>query len=396
MNGQGGLGFRWHPSARVFDGAGREYLRLAEGLALPPERPSGQALALALAAGGFRIGGGDALPDGFETLTGGSSGAPRRIRRSKASWIASFTVNARLFGIGPEVRVAVLGRLVHSLALYGAVEAVHLGAELHMMDDLRPDRQRRAMAERGLQVLYATPAQARLMVEAGGPVVDGLRQVLIGGSKLDRALRLGIAAMAPGAVVTEFYGAAEASFITLAGAECPEGSVGLPYPWVELQVSGPDGQRLGAGEVGEIWLRSPYLFEGYAGNDPGSARWRDGFLSVGEIGALRGGYLYLAGRAGRMVTIADQNVFPEEIEAFLATLPGVTRAAVLPMPDAARGQRLVAVLMGDAGEETAILSALRERLGPLQAPKKLIWRQDWPVLASGKTDLVQLAADLAS
>ena len=44
------------------------------------------------------------------------------------------------------------------------------------------------------------------------------------------------------------------------------------------------------------------------------------------------GYLYLHGRKGRMVTVADQNVFPEEIEALMEALPGITRAAVLPAP----------------------------------------------------------------
>ena len=290
--------------------------------------------------------------------------------------------------------MAVLGRLVHSLALYGALEAVHLGAELHLLDDLRPDRQRRVLADRGVQVLYGTPAQARLMVEASGELT-GLRQVLIGGSKLDGALRRGMAAMAPDAEVTEFYGAAEASFISLAGADCPEGCVGKPYPGVELRVCGPVGEAMADGEVGEIWVRSRYLFEGYAGDDPGAARWRDGFLSVGEAGAVRRGQLFLAGRAGRLVTVADQNVFPEEIEALLLTLPGVTRAAVLPLADASRGRRLVAVLMGDAREEVVILTALRARLGTTKAPKALIWRQDWPVLASGKTDFLQLATELS-
>ena len=393
MNKQGNLGFRWHPEARVFDGAGREYFEVSQGVSLPPERPSGRALALGIAAGAFRIGGGAAVPDGFETLTGGSSGVPRRISRSAASWIASFAVNAGLFGIGPTVRVAVLGRLVHSLALYGAVEGVHLGAEVHLLDDLRPDRQRQALATLGVQVLYATPAQARLLVESGDEITR-LHQVLIGGSKLDAGLRSGIGAMAPGAAVTEFYGAAETSFISLAGADCPQGSVGVPFPRVELQVCGDRGEVLEEGQVGEIWVRSPYLFKSYAKDDPGSAQWRGGFLSVGEIGTLRGGYLYLSGRTGRMVTIADQNVFPEEIEAFLTTRQGVAHAAVLPVPDAARGHHLVAVLMGTA-DDAAILSALRLRFGSLKSPKRLIWRQDWPMLASGKTDLRLLAADLS-
>lgn len=347
------------------------------------DRPSGAALARAF-GGPFRIGGAGGLSatEGmFETLTSGSSGQPRRILRPMASWIASFQVNAGLFGIGPGRRVAVLGRLVHSLSLYGAVEAVHLGAELHLLDDLRPDRQRAALAARAIDLLYATPAQLRLLVEAGGPVL-ALGHVVVGGSKLDDSLRAALGQMAPAACISEFYGAAEASFITLAGPDCPPASVGRPYPGVELRVTGAPG---------EIWLRSPYLFTGYAGDNPGGARWQDGWLSVGEMGRLENGFLYLAGRAGRMVTVADHNVFPEEIEGFLATLPGVTRVAVLPRPDALRGVHLVAVLQGDPAQEGAILAAARAHLGPLKSPRALIWLPgDWPVLASGKTDLAAL------
>jgi long-chain acyl-CoA synthetase len=286
-------------------------------------------------------------------------------------------VNAELFGIGPGVRVAVLGRLVHSLALYGAVEGLCLGADVHLLDDLRPDRQRAALAARGIEVLYATPAQLRLMVEAGGAELP-LGRVLVGGSKLDAGLRAALAEMAPEAVVHEFYGAAEASFITLSGPDCPAGSVGRPYPGVEIAL-----------EAGEIWVHSPYLFQGYAGDDPGGALWCEGWLSVGEMGRMEGGFLHLQGRAGRMVTVADQNVFPEEIEAFLMGLPGVARAAVLPRADGLRGVHLVAVLMG-SGETSAVLAAGRAAFGSLKAPRVVHWVKDWPMLSSGKTDFAAL------
>ncbi|MEO6300364.1 MAG: AMP-binding protein [Paracoccaceae bacterium] len=378
--------FQWHPAARVFDGAGQEYYPAGSGASVTGERPAGVAIGQAIAAGSFRIGGDGPGPvAGFETLTSGSSGVARRVGRSCASWVASFTVNAGMFGIGPGVRVAALGRLSQSLAVYGALEAVYLGASLHLLDEVRPDRQRRILAERGVQVLYATPAQMRLMVEAGGAVLSDLRLVVIGGSKLDLGLRAGLRAMAPTAQMREFYGAAEASFITIADGDTPEDSVGRAYPGVELRVDG-----------GEIWVRSPYLFDGYAGDDPGSARWQGGWLSVGEMGYLRDGHLYLSGRAGRMVTVADQNVFPEEIEACLQGLGGVQRVAVLPVPDELRGHHLVAIVMGDARQEAAILAAARVKLGPLKAPKRLIWRGDWPVLTSGKTDLVTLARELAA
>ena len=380
-------GFAWHPKARLFDVAG-QFVPQGEPLqGVIADHPASASLA-ALGASAFRIGGVGPAPEAgpepvFETLTGGSSGAPRRIRRAQSSWIASFAVNADLFGIGPLTRVAVLGGLIHSLALYGAVEALHLGAELHLLGELRPDRQRTALAARAVGLLYATPAQLRLLVGVGGPPLPDLRYALVGGSKLDPALRASLAQMAPACDVYEFYGAAEASFITLAGPNTPPDAVGSAYPGVELRVSD-----------GEVWVKSPYLFEGYA-SDAGSARWQEGFLSVGEMGRLQDGQLYLSGRASRMVKVADQAVYPEEIESFLLAQTGVTQAAVLPRPDTLRGMHLVAVLQGDAAQEQVILQALRTEFGPLKAPKTLIWPDDFALLPSGKPDLRRLEREVS-
>ena len=55
---------------------------------------------------------------------------------------------------------------------------------------------------------------------------------------------------------------------------------------------------------------------------------------------------------------------------------------------------LLAVLQGDPGQEAAILAACRARFGALKAPRAVIWRGDWPVLASGKTDLQRLALEV--
>ena len=382
--------FRWHPKARLVDSSGAVVPALPQGGVVLPDTPSG--LAAAIGQPAFRIGAGDQPgPDPqdtpvFETLTSGSTGRPKRIRRTQASWTASFAVNAG-FGIGPGARVAVLGRLVHSLSLYGAVEGLHLGAEVHLLDALRPDRQAAALGRRGVTHLCATPAQVRLLAAAEVPWPQ-LQFVFVGGSKLDAALRDALAAMAPNAQVREFYGAAETSFITLADADTPDGSVGQAYPGVEIALD----------PGGEVWVRSPYLFLGYGdlladegqGGGLGSTRWRDGWLSVGEIGSLQSGYLYLKGRAGRMVTVADQNVFPEEIEGLLAAMPGIDQAVVVPVADPKRGMVLVACVQGDRSVEGATLAALRARLGPLKAPKRLIWLTDWPTLQSGKTDLSAL------
>lgn len=339
----------------------------------------------------------------FQTLTSGTTGGTRRIRRTHASWIRSFHENARLWGISPADNVAVLGRLSYSLSLYGAMEALHLGCDLHLLSELRPDRQLAALAARRITIIYATPAQLRLLLASHGAQhpdpVPSVRVVLVGGAKLDEATRSEVSTCFPAAAVREFYGAAETSFVTLSDAHTPTGSVGRAYPGVEIEIRAYDGDLLPAGEVGEVWVRSPYLFTGYAAGAARLTRWRDRFLSVGEMGWLdTGGYLYLRGRKNRMVTIADQNLSLDDVEAFLLTLPGIIRAAAVALPDRKRGH-LVHVAVesdGDGLSDDEILATCRGVFGVTRAPRAVHRPKEWPVLASGKTDLKAVEAVAAA
>ncbi len=311
----------------------------------------------------------------FETLTGGTTGTPRHIRRTQASWIASFEVNRTAWSLGAQTRAATLGSLTHSLTLYGALEVLHAGGEAHLLHGLRPDRQQQAIASRAITLLWATPSQVRLL---SGPPARGVTRLLIGGGALDAATDAHARALFPAAQIHSFYGAAETSFITLDGA---------PYPGVEIEIRNP-----AADGTGEVWLRSPYLFEGY-GNGPDPNRDDRGFTTVGERGWLTDGTLHLAGRADRAVRIAEQTVQLEEVEAALLALPGVTEAAVLPRPDPIRGTRLVAAYAGTAQLETSALTVLP----PLARPRSLtrIATEAWPRRPSGKTDLAAIEALLA-
>jgi len=125
----------------------------------------------------------------FQCLSAGTNGAPKRIRRSHLSWISSFTINAQLANISAADSYAIIGRLSHSLALYAALEAAHLGADLHALTELRPDRQLTAMTTLQSTILYATPTQLRLLCrQAKAANINQLsvRHIFCGGGKLDR------------------------------------------------------------------------------------------------------------------------------------------------------------------------------------------------------------------
>lgn len=334
-----------------------------------------------------------ARPGHLQCETSGSTGPAKRIRRSLRSWQACFETDSRLWQITARDRIAVMGPLSNSLTLYGLFAAQHLGVAAVVIDTDRPDERQSRLAEAAPTLLYTTPTQLRQLGTCAQGGIGSVRRVLVGGGFLDRAACEAAARLFPEAGLTGFYGAAETSFITLDETGGAGGSVGRPYPGVTLRVRDEAGRDLPAGETGTIWVKSPYLFDSYAAGTAPDTRWRDGFLSVGELGWLsETGALFLAGRRSRMFTVADRNVFPEAIERFLLSLPGPTAAAVLPQPDPARGNLPVAFLSGPGLDTGALLAACRQHFGPGAAPRRIVTLDALPSLPSGKPDLRALAA----
>ena len=255
--------------------------------------------------------------------TSGSSNNPKIIRRRPASWIDSFEINRVQYGLTESDRVGVLGALDHSLSLYATMEALHVGADVYLLAGLSPRRQFRSLLESGITLLYATPTQLRLLVEASSlfqEKLPDLKLVLTGGGKLDSLCCTDLQTLCPHAKILEFYGATETSFITISDEDTPDGSVGKPFPDVKLKICDPNG--LETKGVGEIWVESPYLFHSYAAGYSKDTRWQDGFLSIGEMGFIdANGNLFLKGRTSRMVTVSDQNVFLEDVETILQCDP---------------------------------------------------------------------------
>uniref|UniRef100_UPI003A976985 AMP-binding protein n=1 Tax=Salipiger sp. TaxID=2078585 RepID=UPI003A976985 len=348
--------FRWSPETRLHVSGGAAPIRaLREAIREGGEftvSPAGIAPHARGVAGYFR------------TRSAGTTGAAKTIRRSHASWIASFEVNRAHLDLGAADRYGVLGDPVHSLALYAIVEAAHLGADLDCLAGMRPDRQARHLAEAGVSILYATPTQLLGLCAPGLPL-PALRHILCGGGRLPEGLRARVEALCPNATMREFYGAAETSFIAWGDGSGPPGSVGRPYPGAEVRI----------GPSGEIWVRSPYLFDGYAEGDSPHTRRENGFVTVGEMGGIDpDGFLTVAGRRSRMVTVADQNVFPEEIEAFLLGDPSVAHCAVVPRADPLRGNVLIAVIPGplDGATRDRLMARCRAAFGPLAAPREIV------------------------
>ncbi len=293
--------------------------------------------------------------------TSGTTGRPRAVVRTTESWVASFGHVAMLTGLERRSRLWLPGPLTATLNLFAATLARHVGAEV-------VDRPEDATHS------HLTPAALQRTLD-DGLRVDGLH-LTVAGDRLPSRTR--VDAEAAGATVSHYYGAAELSFVAWGSDEHDLKA----FPEVELAV-----------RDGEVWVRSPYLCEGYDG-DPGPLRRdSDGFATVGDRGVLTGGLLRVTGRGGEAVVTAGATVLPSDVEAALA--PGLRgTVVVVGLPHLALGQVVAAALTDPEDLTSAHADAVRT-LAPAQRPRRWFQIDEPPMTDAGKVDRVALAHRLA-
>jgi O-succinylbenzoic acid--CoA ligase len=150
------------------------------------------------------------------------------------------------------------------------------------------------------------------------------------------------------------------------------------------------GAEVGTGPAGELLIRGPMLFRRYRGDpERTAAALRDGWLHTGDLGHLApDGRVTVLGRRDDLVISGGVNVHPDEVEAVLATHPGVAEVAVAGRPDPEWGQRVAAFVVPRDPRRPPTLDDLRGhargRLAAAKAPRELVLVPSLPRTASGK------------
>ncbi|WP_460570537.1 AMP-binding protein [Humibacter soli] len=302
----------------------------------------------------------------WATLTSGTSGAPRLLTRSAASWQASFGAVSELLGASDRDAIVLPAPSSSSLTLFSLAHALGGGPQ-PVFPRIDPQGARVATA------FHGTPEGLDAMLDADA--IPGVRTALVGGSRLDERVRS--RAEGRGIHVIAYYGAAELSFVAL-----DDGDGLRPFPGVELEV-----------RDGVLWARSPYLALGYLG-DGGPMR-RDGdWATVGDLAELADGRLRLRGRADGAIITASATVVPEEVEQALRRLPGVRNAVVFAYPATGVGSLVAAMIEQDSEEARMDAGVLRRASAELLAPAhrpRLWFSGELPRTPSGKPARAEVA-----
>ena len=163
------------------------------------------------------------------------------------------------------------------------------------------------------------------------------------------------------------------------------GSVGFPFPGVSVRILDPEGNDVADGAVGEIYMKGPNLFAGYWRRPEATAEaHRDGWFRTGDIATRSAdGYFTLQGRRSDLIISGGFNIYPREIEEFLAEQPGVVEVAVASAPDPRRGEVPVAYVVGDC-DSAALEAACRAHLASFKIPRAFVRIDKLPRTALGK------------
>jgi long-chain acyl-CoA synthetase len=165
-------------------------------------------------------------------------------------------------------------------------------------------------------------------------------------------------------------------------------AIGVPVPGTDVRLVDDQGKDVAPGEAGELWVKGPQVMKGYWQRPDETARvLRDGWLATGDIGKMdEDGYFHIVDRKKDMILVSGFNVYPNEVEAVIATHPAVADAAVVGVPDDETGEIVVAFVTpkDPSVTEEAIRQHCKGSLTNYKVPRIVVMKNDLPKSPVGK------------
>ncbi len=233
-----------------------------------------------------------------------------------------------------------------------------------------------AVEEHRATRLNCVPAVWRRIIDqvasSGTDPLASIRFADTGTSETPLDLLIAIEGTVPRAHLRVFYGSTESGSVAAldhADIRSKPGSCGPPAPGVSVRI----------GDDGELWVKSPVLFDGYLDDpDATAACLVDGWYRTGDLAEEDDeGYLSIVGRTGDLIRTGGEAVVPAEVEAVLARLPSVAEVAVVGVPDPTWGEVVWAVVVAAPGRPVPTVEMLRARCAGAWPPSSTPGGSGW-------------------
>lgn len=333
--------------------------------------------------------------------TSGTTGAPKGCMHSHASLLHNALGAAPWLGMGPGDVTLIVVPMFHVTGLVmGMLASIRHGCKMVLLP--RWDRKRAARDISDHKVTHWPNIPTMVIDLLGGDDLDqydlsSLRYIGGGGAQMPDAVADRLSAVF-GVQYVEGYGLTETAAPTHKNTlSAPRRHcLGIPYVGTRACVIDPETRRrLPPGEVGEILVAGPQLFQGYWRQPQATA---DAFIEIdgqryfrtGDLGRVdEDGYYYMADRLKRMINASGFKVWPAEVEALLHRHPAIKESCVIATRDPYRGETVKALVVlrdshrGQVGADELIAWA-REHMAAYKYPRVIELVAELPRTATGK------------
>ncbi|MDM8349337.1 long-chain-fatty-acid--CoA ligase FadD1 [Pseudomonas sp. sp1636] len=168
------------------------------------------------------------------------------------------------------------------------------------------------------------------------------------------------------------------------------GTIGIPVPSTQCKVIDDEGNELPLGAVGELCVKGPQVMKGYWQRQDATDEILDaaGWLKTGDIAVIQeDGYLRIVDRKKDMILVSGFNVYPNELEDVLATLPGVLQCAAIGIPDEKSGEAIKLFVVAKPGvnlTKEQVMQHMRANVTGYKVPRVVEFRDTLPTTNVGK------------
>jgi acyl-CoA synthetase (AMP-forming)/AMP-acid ligase II len=336
-------------------------------------------------------------------FTSGSTGVPKAVLHTQRSLSWKASLMARVHGLGHMDAVLMPAPMAHiSGLLNGVLVPGAAGLRSVLVRRFDPEQALALVAREGISFLAGPPtffiAMARALADGPDVDVSSVRLVSSGGASVTPAF-VEDTARTFDCRVKRTYGSTEAPTVTTSSDDDPfekaRDTDGRAVGQVELRVADPaDGSPLPTGTAGELWVRGPEMFAGYADPDQtGAVIARGGWFRTGDLATVDGeGWVRIVGRLKDVIIRGGENISASEIEAALEAHPDVRHAVAVGYPDPLMGERVAAFVESAAPfdlEECRRWFSGRG-MAMFKTPEKVERLEHLPLLGSGKADRAAL------